>query len=147
MSTPVKHGAISLVIHLVAVVIMLVGFKWNIYSLVVGNIVFSLCMCILNSKALVRYAGYHQEFKKTFFLPLGAALVMGITLLASYYGLEILIPRKLATIISVVVAIFVYALFLLKFKALTEDEIVAMPKGKTLLKILRKIHFISEESV
>ena len=142
MTTPVKHGAISLVVHLIAVVIMLVGFKWNIYSLVVGNIVFSLCMCILNAKALVRYAGYRQEFKKTFMLPLSAALVMGMMLLASYYGFAMLIPKKLATITAVIIAIFVYVLFLLKFKALTEDEILTMPKGKTLLKIFKKIHFI-----
>ena len=147
MTTPVKHGAISLAVHLVAVVIMLVGFKWNIYSLVVGNIIFSLSMCILNSRALVRYAGYRQEFKKTFLLPFGAALVMGIMLLASYYGFTMLIPKKIATIGSVVIAIVVYTLFLLKFKALTADEILAMPKGKTLLKFLQRIHFIREETV
>ena len=83
MSTPVKHGAISLGIHLVGLYIMLIVFKWGIYAVVMGNVIFSLSMCILNAKALVRYAGYRQEFKKTFLLPLSAALVMGMMLLAS----------------------------------------------------------------
>lgn len=123
MSTPVKHGAISLGVHLVAVVIMLVVFKWNIYSLVVGNIVFSLCMCILNGRALKRYANYRQEMKKTFFLPLGASAVMGIVLVIVYFVANIIMPKKLATILGIMIAICVYAVCLLKFGALTVDEI------------------------
>lgn len=146
MSTPVKHGAISLGVHLVAVVIMLVGFKWNIYSLVVGNIVFSLCMCILNGRALRRYAKYRQEVKKTFLLPFGAAVVMGLVLMIVYFVAAMVIPKKLATILSIFIAICVYAVCLLKFGALTEDEIVALPKGRTLLRLFQRLRLIREEA-
>ena len=146
MTTPVKHGAISLCVHLVAVVIMLIGFKWNIYSLVVGNIVFSLCMCILNGRALRKYAKYHQEIKKTFLLPFGAATVMGVMLLIVYFASVILIPKKLATIFAILVAICVYVVCLLKFGALTANEIVALPKGKTLLGVLVRLHLIHTEA-
>lgn len=130
MTTPVKHGAISLCVHLVAVVIMLVGFKWNIYSLVVGNIVFSLCMCILNARVLKRYADYKQEMKKTFLLPFMAAITMGIVLFISYIGIAMMFPKKLATIIAILIAGCVYVVCLLKFGALTADEIRALPKSK-----------------
>lgn len=147
MSTPVKHGAISLGVHLIAVIIMLVGLKWNIYSLVAGNIVFSLCMCILNSRALRKYAQYRQEIKKTFLLPFGAAAVMGIILLVVYFATAIIIPQKLATILAIMLAVCVYAVCLLKFGALTADEIMALPKGKTLLKLLQNLHLVHEETV
>ena len=52
MSKPIVHGAISVAVHLVAIFIMLVIFKWGIYSLVLGSVVFSLCMCILNAKTI-----------------------------------------------------------------------------------------------
>lgn len=146
MSTPVKHGAISLGVHLVTVVIMLVGFKWNIYSLVVGNIVFSLCMCILNGRALRRYAKYRQEVKKTFLLPFDAAVVMGLVLMIVYFVAAMVIPKKLATILSIFIAICVYAVCLLKFGALTEDEIVALPKGRTLLRLFQRLRLIREEA-
>jgi len=146
MTTPVKHGAISLCVHLVAVVIMLVGLKWNIYSLVVGNIVFSLCMCILNGRSLRKYAKYRQEVKKTFLLPFGAAAVMGVVLLVVYFTTVILIPDKLATIFAILVAVCIYAVCLLKFGALTADEIAALPKGKTLLGVLQRLHLIRTES-
>ena len=146
MTTPVKHGAISLCVHLVAVVIMLVGFKWNIYSLVAGNIVFSLCMCILNGRALRKYAKYRQEIKKTFLLPFGAAAVMGVMLLIVYFATAILIPKKLATILAVMIAVCIYAVCLLKFGALTADEIVSLPKGRTLLRLFQRLHLIHAES-
>lgn len=146
MSTPVKHGAISLGVHLVAVVIMLVGFKWNIYSLVVGNIVFSLCMCILNGRSLRKYVKYRQEVKKTFLLPFGAAAVMGIVLMVVYFTTAIVIPKKLATILGIFIAICVYAVCLLKFGALTADEIVALPKGRTLLRLFQRLRLIPVEA-
>ena len=37
MTTPVKHAAISLVIHLISVVFMLSVLKLGIYALVIGN--------------------------------------------------------------------------------------------------------------
>ena len=147
MSTPVKHGAISLGVHLVAVVIMLIGFKWNIYSLVVGNIVFSLCMCILNGRALRKYANYRQEVKKTFLLPFTSAGVMGLMLYIVYIGFALVIPKKLATIFAIMIAGVTYAICLLKFKALTPDEIQILPKGTVLLRIFRKLHLIGEETV
>jgi stage V sporulation protein B len=145
MTTPVKHGAISLGVHLVAVVIMLVGFKWNIYSLVVGNIVFSLCMCILNGRALKRYANYRQEIRKTFLLPFAAAFTMGTSLFVSYIGISMLLPKKLATIIAIPIAGCVYVVCLLKFGALTPDEIVALPKGKMLLRVFQRMHLVRKE--
>ena len=145
MTTPVKHGAISLGIHLVAVVIMLVGFKWNIYSLVVGNIVFSLCMCILNGRALKRYANYRQEIRKTFLLPFAAAFTMGIGLFVSYFGISMVLPKKIATIIAILIAACVYVVCLLKFGALTSDEVVALPKGKILLRVFQRLHLVRKE--
>ena len=145
MTTPVKHGAISLGVHLVAVVIMLVGCKWNIYSLVVGNIVFSLCMCVLNGRALRRYASYRQEIKKTFLLPFAAAITMGIGLYVAYISMAMMIPKKLATIFAILIAGCVYVVCLLKFRALTPDEIVALPKGNMLLRLFQRLRLVRKE--
>lgn len=122
MTTPVKHGAISLGIHLVAVFIMLVLFKWEIYALVVGNIVFSLSMCILNARALRKTVGYCQEWKTSFLIPLGAAAMMGVVILLLSNGLASVIPDKLLTILTVIAAVAVYGVALLKMGALSLKE-------------------------
>lgn len=145
MSTPVKHGAISLGVHLVAVFLMLGVFKWEIYALVAGNIVFSLCMCILNGRALKKACGYKQELKKTFLIPLGAAVVMGIMIMISWNGLTLFMPDKVVTLFTILLAAITYLFALLKMGGLNANEILAFPKGTTLLKVLKKIRLINEE--
>lgn len=143
MATPVKHGAISLVIHLVSVVVMLAVFKWNIYALVVGNIVFSFCMCYLNARALKKAIAYKQEWKRTFIIPFVSAFIMGITAIITYYVLDLLLPLWLALFVSILLAVIVYAIALLKLGALSQDEILDMPKGATILQILQKFHLLA----
>lgn len=142
MTAPVKHGAISLGVHLVAVVVMLVGLKWEIYSLVVGNIIFSLCMCILNAREIRKTCGYRQEVKKTFLLPGAAAVMMGVVLLAIWNVIAIFAPEKLATLVAVLCGGMTYVATLLKLKALTTEEILAFPKGNKILAILQKVKLV-----
>lgn len=143
MTTPVKHGAISLVVHLIALFIMLVGCKWGIYSLIGGNIVFSFCMCILNSEALKRATHYKQEYRQTFWLPGKAALLMGVVTFAVNKLLILFLPKAFCTLIALGVAVIVYGVALLKLKALTPDDILTLPKGAKILKFLCKFHLIT----
>ncbi len=145
MSTPVKHGALSFLIHLAAILIMLVCFKWEIYSLVIGNLVFSLSMSILNARAIKKVTGYHQEMKKTFMLPLAAAAIMGVFIIVGWHCLALVLPDKITTLIITAFAIIIYGILLLKFGTLSKSEILAMPKGITIYNILRKLHLVQEE--
>ena len=145
MTKPVIHGAISLVIHLVAVVIMLIFFKWEIYALVVGNIVFSLSMCILNAIAMRKACGYRQEIKKTFVIPGVAAIIMGIVIILVWNLFQLFTPDKVATIVTMIVAVLIYSIVLLLMGVLTPGEIKALPKGKLLLKVLQKVHLVKAE--
>lgn len=145
MTTPVKHGAISLVIHLIGIYIMLVFFKWEIYAVVAGNIIFSLSMCILNARALKQAVRYQQEIKRTFLIPLGASAIMGVITFTTYFLIKIALPNAMATILALAFAVLVYGICLLKFGALTADEVVALPKGASIYKLLVKLHLMEEE--
>lgn len=145
MSTPVKHGAISLVVHLIGLYIMLVIFKWGIYAVVLGNVIFSLCMCILNSIALKKETRYRQEINRTFVVPLKAAAIMGAITMVVNFLFGLFLPKAVITIVALLLAVVVYGIALIKFGALTSDEIVALPKGATIYKILQKVHLIKEE--
>ena len=121
------------------------GFKWEIYSLVVGNIIFSLSMCILNARAIRKVSGYHQEIKKTFVIPFGAAFIMGAVILIVWNAFVIFMPTKLTTLIAIIFAAVTYIVALLKLGALTPDEILAFPKGNQILGLLKKVKLIKTE--
>lgn len=143
MSIPAKNAGISLVVHLVALVLTLVVFKWNIYALVVSNIVFSLCMCYLNARAIRKKTGYRQEIDQTFIKPMIAAVIMGIATYVVYLVLDIMIGgRFIPTILAVCIAMVVYAVCTLKLGVLSRRDIKALPQGQKIYQICSTLHLL-----
>ena len=142
MMTPVRNAAISLVIHLISLLIMLVVFHLTIYAVVLSNIVFSLCMCLLNQLSIRRYTGYRQEFMKTFILPLAAAAVMGVVTFLMYKLFVLIHLGHFATLLSLIVAVIVYAAALLLLGGLTRDELLQMPGGARMTQVFERLHLI-----
>lgn len=145
MTVPVKNAAISLVIHLLSLFVMLVVLKWGIYAVIIGNVIFSLSMCILNAKAVRQAVAYNQEIKKTFLIPALAAVIMGAFALLVYLLFDLLAGVRIAAVIAIIAAIPAYGISLLKLGGLSVDEILTMPKGTAILSLCRKMHLLKEE--
>ncbi len=144
MMTPVKNAAVSLLIHTVSLFLMLVVFKWNIYAVVISKIVFSGAICILNAHALRERIGYIQERKQTFIIPVFASGIMGAVTVVVHLIFELFAGTKIATVISLFAAVFVYGVALVLLGGVTEEEMQSMPKGRTLISVCRKLHLFRE---
>lgn len=142
ISVPAKNAGISLVVHIIFLLIMLIVFKWNIYALVGSNIVFALCMCILNIRAIHKANGHRQEMEKTFVKPLLAAVIMGVVTYAVHLVLDLLIGGRIPTILSILAAVAVYAVSILKLGALSPEDIRDLPQERKILRICRKLHLL-----
>lgn len=142
MMKPVKNAAIALVIHTAALFIMLMAFKWNIYGVVVSKIVFAGVICLLNARDLNIACGYIQEKKKTFVIPVIASAVMGIIAILIYKLFAMFAPGAAATIIALLAAVAVYGVSLVLLGGVDEEELREMPKGTTILSVLKKIHLM-----
>ena len=142
MMTPVKNAAISLFIHLISLLIMLIVFHLSIYGVVIANIVFSLCMCLLNQRSIRMYTGYQQELRKTFVIPLIAAVIMGLITFLAYRLFVYLQLGLFATIPAMIVAVISYMIALLALGGLTRPEILQMPGGARLVRILDRFHLL-----
>ena len=140
MMTPVRNAAISLVIHLISLLIMLVIFHLTIYAVVLSNIVFSLSMCLLNQFSIRRYTGYRQEMKKTFIIPLIASLIMGLVTFLLYRFFVFLHLGFFATILALVFAVIVYGTALLALGGLSREELLQMPGGTRIVRLLDIVH-------
>ena len=142
MMTPVRNAAISLVIHVIALFLMMVVFKWNIYAVVLSKIVFSGASCILNAHSLRERIGYVQERKKTFVIPAIAATVMGVVAIVVHLLFELFAGARIATVVAVLVAVIVYGAVLVLLGGVTEEELLDMPKGASMVSLCRKLHLI-----
>ena len=78
------------------------------------------------------------SFSKIFVKPVIATAIMGICSYFIYSILTGIIAQKLATIIAIVIAVIIYVLAVVALKIFTEEEILQIPGGNKIYKILKK---------
>ncbi|MBP5618441.1 MAG: polysaccharide biosynthesis protein, partial [Clostridia bacterium] len=79
----------------------------------------------------------------TVFKPTFAAIVCGGAALGSDWLLERLMGGgKIATALCIIIAAVVYIICLGVSKTFTENDILMLPKGEKLAKVLAKLHWI-----
>lgn len=143
MKLPVRHASISLVLHLILLFIMIYFFKWHVYGVVYANVFFALLMCVMNGLSIRRHLGYSQEVKKTFLIPSVSAAMMGICVYLVHRGLHALLnSNTAATIAAIMFGFVVYGTVLLYLRGMDEEEILALPKGKLIYRIARRLHLV-----
>lgn len=143
MKVPVINAVISLVAHVIILIVLMLFFRLNIYAVVIANTFFAFLMCILNARALQRYSGYKQEYVKTFIIPALCSAIMGVAAYFSYRGLYMLVKNNtISFFVAFVLAVLVYAVTLLLFKGLTEEEILKFPNGAFIVRIAKKLHLL-----
>ena len=144
MNIPVIHSSIALILHIIFMYSLLTYGKIGIYALVIGNITFPFTVSLLNWIYIKRFLDYKQEIKNSFIIPFICSVIMGLVALLTYKGIyKVTHINFISTGVAIAIAIVVYFMSLLLFKGITEDELMALPKGKTLVKIARKLYLIS----
>lgn len=139
MKTPIFNALIGMIIHYIALVLMLIVFKPNLYAVVIGDIIFGLAVCILNAISIYKYIGYKQEIFKTFILPLIASVIMGAITFGVYkISYMVVNINAVACMLAIFVAIVAYALSLLLIHGISEEEVLMLPKGEKIVSLLKR---------
>ncbi len=143
MRIPVINTAISLGIHVILVFLLLKFTPLSTYSLVIGNVSFALVVSILNWISIEKYLDYKQEVMKTFVIPTISAGLMGVAAYFTYLGLHLATgSNSAATILTLPVAILIYFGLLIFMKGVEEEELLNLPKGETIVRVLKKLHLM-----
>ncbi|WP_370749885.1 oligosaccharide flippase family protein [Eubacterium sp.] len=139
LKVPIKNSAISLGLHLIILPCLLIVFKLNIYGVVIGDILFGATVSVLNAMSIKKYLNYRQNMFETFVKPFICAGVMGAGCFGIYKLFNGLIKiNAISTIVAIMVAVVIYALMLVITKTVTEDELLSMPKGAMIAKLMKK---------
>lgn len=139
---PLKLLSIGMVIKII-LNYTLVGIpNINIQGATVGSLVGYLFVTVSGIYFLCKETRIVPNFVTVFIKPLLASALCAVTAYAGYYLLNMAIPTKAATILAVVLAVIVYFVALLLFRAITKDDINMLPKGNKIAKTLEKHHLI-----
>ena len=139
MKIPLINTLISLLVEIICGSILLKVFRLNIYGIVFANIVFTLLMTVLNYRALGKKIRYRQELQKTFLIPLAASTIMAIAVYGIYHVVSLIFGVTLSCIVSIAAGAAIYAVALVTLRGISPEEILMLPKGRTILSLLRSI--------
>ena len=143
LQLPVIHSAIALAIHTVTAFLLIRFFDLNVWGLMISTILFAVVLCVLNYIALRTKVGFYMELKTSIFLPLLASLFMG----AAGYGCYRLIyaltgHNTISFLLAFIVAVIIYTIAVCLLKAVTEEELLSIPKGHKIVQILKKFRLL-----
>ncbi len=140
---PVINSAISMVIQALLLVLLMNVFHLNIYAVIIANAFYALLMCVFNNLAIVRYSGVHQNFMVTYMIPLIASLIMGVGVFLIYKLLMLFGDiNNAATIISILLGMFMYFVVLLLMHGISKQELYRLPKGHLLVALAERMHLL-----
>ena len=142
VNLPVWHALAALIVQVVVLVVLLVFTDMNLYALAIANICYSLLMCILNSRAVNKYLEYKENAMQTFVRPFFAAACMGLVAYGVYFVFALMMDERIALIPALLVAVIVYFIFVIKFRAVTEEELRAIPKGTKLVVAAKRLRLL-----
>lgn len=140
---PLKLYTVGMVMKIIVNYILVGIPEINIQGANVGSIV---CYCFVTVVALFmlcRETKIVPDFVSILVKPLIAAVICGATAYFSEIIFDLVFVQRVATVLAVITAIVVYILMLLLLRAIKREDVLQMPKGNKLVKILEKRKLIS----
>ena len=138
MDVPLKLFAIGMVIKIIVNYILVGIPEINIQGANIGSIVCYGFVTIVALFVLCRETKIVPDFVSIFVKPLFAGIVCGVAAYFSEIFFDLFLAQRIATLLAVVAAIVAYIIALFLFKAIKREDILQMPKGNKIIKILEK---------
>lgn len=149
---PIKAMAIGAAVKLVANFVFVSIPSVNIQGAAIGSILCNIVMVVYGLAALSKTTGVGYDWRGTFMKPLFCAVLSGVAAWAVNGIYEHFIPEQglggffssdnIAVFAAVFAAVVTYALALFATRTLSKDEIIMLPKGRKIVKVLEKYGLI-----
>lgn len=142
LKTPIISMIIATLVKLAAAFILIGIPKINIYGAPISTFFSTLTIVAINLYFVHKYSNGFGSIKNLFIKPFIASII-SITIGVAIYMLSVhFCPSKLILLITILIVLIVYLIFTFLLKAITEDDILMMPKGEKIIKKLKKYKII-----
>ena len=138
VNIPVINMFVGGIVKLVAVFILTGNQKIGILGTPIGSLLCYLCITVLNLFSMRRVLEHPPAIVKNVLRSCLAAALMGVLTYGAWYGLTALgITSKVVLCgAPICVGVVAYALAAVKFRAITRDDCLLLPKGAKIAKLL-----------
>ncbi|MCD8003765.1 MAG: polysaccharide biosynthesis protein [Clostridia bacterium] len=142
------HERLPMVSIAVGVVIKLLVINFltpviGIYAAAVSTLVCYFVVSALNTFFMIKYVGVKLSFTKMFLRPIIAGAVCAAAAYGSYSLFDMFLSNAVSTFLGIGVAVIVYAIAIFLIRAVSEEELLMIPKyGVTAVKILKRLRLL-----
>ncbi|MCT4613058.1 MAG: polysaccharide biosynthesis protein [Clostridia bacterium] len=133
---PVKYTAIAMATKVLLNFTLIRIPEINIYGAIIAGLIAYSIISYFNIREINKKLNMKVHLLKYAAKPFIASLIMGIFTYGIYYAFSG-ISQNLATVISVAGAVIIYGVLVIKFKILSKEEILILPKGEKIVKVLK----------
>ncbi len=138
MDIPLKLYTAGMIIKIIVNYILVGIPEINIQGANFGSLVCYGFVTIMALFFLCRETKIIPNFVSILIKPLMAAIVCGVGAYLSEIVFDMVFSQKIATCLAIVFAVVVYIVFLFIFKAIKREDVLQMPKGNKIIKVLEK---------
>lgn len=144
-SKPIISMLIGAVVKLVAIFILAGIKEINIYASPISSFLGSFAICASNLHFLRKHLGFIPDYGKMLIRPFVSALICAVTALLSFGFLRDIVGRNVALFAAILLAAAVYFLVIFLSRSLTREDVMLLPKGAKLCRMLEKMHLLKKE--
>lgn len=101
-----------------------------------------LTICSIHIHFCRRYAKLEVNFVRDLIRPIFCAVLCALSAYGSHMLFSMLHPGRIATFAAIAVAVLVYVVVIFLFRAITREDIMIMPKGAKLCRVLEKLRLL-----
>lgn len=136
---PAVALTIGVVAKYICNVLLIPNPNFGINGAAIGSVLCYVIADLIAFAVLKKSIKIETKFTKFIIKPILASAIMGVISYGLYINIIGIIGAKLATIISLIVAVLTYGLAVAVLKILTKEEILMLPMGNKIYKILNKL--------
>lgn len=156
MNLPLVSAGIALVVQTVVLVLLLRFTDLDVRALVLVSILYSVMIFAVNQYYLRRFLGIRQDVRRDYLQPLVCAALMGAAAKAVYYLVSMAaepmrnLPKGFyfhnlaATPAALLAAVLVYGYTMVRSGTIRRKDLLSMPKGQWLVRLMEKLHWLPE---
>lgn len=106
VNTPIVNAAIALLVQTITAIVLLRITNLGVYSIAIATTLYAGLMCFLNQYSVKKAIAYRQEYRKSFFIPILASVIMGGVIKLVYEGMYLCVASmKIAVILAIMLGL------------------------------------------
>lgn len=142
---PAFAFGVGVIVKLISNIVLIPIPSIGVNGAAIGTILCNLIACAIGFSVLKKNMDIKFTFSKYVIKPILATIIMSVCSYAIYLVIKGIIFGKIATIIAIGSAVIIYILAIVALKVFTKEEILMIPYGQKIYKLLEKFGIYTKE--